>query len=449
MHQPARQLGQHLQVLVVARFRHQDKEQNRDRLPVHRLPVDRTFEPPVQQRRLPDGRRLAVRDGDAMAKPSGTLLLSFEHGGDHLVHVRHPPQALRLLDEVRNGLLLRLRRNIEKYLIFIEQLGVLLSHAMLQHSACDRFHFFVDILYRTPYNERNQSYLSIYVHVRAYSRDQFDRNRAVAERGRIGNALGGAGVFADERKMHILAQLREHHSVSVAELARTFQLSESTIRRDLQDLEQQGYLKRTHGGAVSIEVAAFEPSIQEKTVQNQDEKYAIARMAQQFIQPGDTVLLDAGTTTLQIARQCAAANVTFVTNSLPIADELSTREGVHLILLGGELRPNTGAMVGPFCEQMLGRLHVDTLFLGANGIDPKQGVTTPNVVEAATKAAMIRAARRVVLVADHSKFKQISLVKVCDLADLDVLITDGWVPEDLRAALDKQAVQIFTGESSA
>ncbi|MCL6625555.1 DeoR/GlpR family DNA-binding transcription regulator [Alicyclobacillus shizuokensis] len=255
-------------------------------------------------------------------------------------------------------------------------------------------------------------------------------------------------MFADERKALILAQLQQRHSVSVAELAKQLTASESTIRRDLQDLEEQGRLKRTHGGAVSIEVAAFEPSIQEKSVQNQVAKSAIAKAAQSFIQTGDTVLLDAGTTTLQIARQFTGRGVTFITNSLAIADELANRADIQVLLLGGELRPTTGAIVGPFCEQMLARLHVDILFLGANGIDAEHGVTTPNVSEAATKSAMIRAARRVVLVADHSKFDQISLVQVCPIDAIDTLVTDAEVGGDLRQALLEHKVEVVVAKSN-
>ncbi|WP_067933990.1 DeoR/GlpR family DNA-binding transcription regulator [Alicyclobacillus kakegawensis] len=256
-------------------------------------------------------------------------------------------------------------------------------------------------------------------------------------------------MFADERKALIMAQLQERHSVSVAELAKQLTASESTIRRDLQDLEEQGRLKRTHGGAVSIEVAAFEPSIQEKSVQNQVEKSIIAKAAQSFIQTGDTVLLDAGTTTLQIARQFAGRGVTFITNSLAIADELANRMDIQVLLLGGELRPTTGAMVGPFCEQMLARLHVDILFLGANGIDAEHGVTTPNVSEAATKSAMIRAARRVVLVTDHSKFDQTSLVQVCPLGAIDTLVTNAEVGGDLRQALLENKVEVVVAKRNS
>ncbi|MCL6633269.1 MAG: DeoR/GlpR family DNA-binding transcription regulator [Alicyclobacillus herbarius] len=255
-------------------------------------------------------------------------------------------------------------------------------------------------------------------------------------------------MFADERKLWILSQLQLQQSVSVAELAKALNTSESTIRRDLQDLEEQGRLKRTHGGAVSMEVAAFEPSIQEKSVQHQAEKYAIAEAAQMFIKTGDTVILDAGSTTLQIARQFTGSGVTFITNSLAIADELGGRADTQVILLGGELRPTTGALVGPFCQQMLARLHADTLFLGTNGIHARQGVTTPNVAEAAAKAAMIQAARRVILVADHTKFGQISLVQVAGLDEIDTLITDIDAEGELRQALDEHSVEIVVAKSN-
>ncbi|SFU48564.1 DeoR/GlpR family DNA-binding transcription regulator [Alicyclobacillus macrosporangiidus] len=249
-------------------------------------------------------------------------------------------------------------------------------------------------------------------------------------------------MFADERKARILESLNAQGRATVADLARRLGVSASTIRRDLQDLETLGLLRRAHGGAVAAHVAAFEPSVQEKNVQHPAEKFAIGQAAARLVNPGDTVLMDAGTTTLQVARHLSAP-VTVITNSVDVAREMSDRPGVHLMLVGGELRPATGALVGPWAEAALARVHVDILFLGANGIDPARGITTPHPLEAAVKAAMVRSARRIILVADHSKSGQVSLMQVCTLGEVDTWVTDQAPPLDIAAACQSLGVEVL------
>lgn len=255
-------------------------------------------------------------------------------------------------------------------------------------------------------------------------------------------------VFADERRKKILERLAHAQSVTVSVLAAEFGLSESTIRRDLQELDELGLLKRTHGGAVPIEVASFEPTLQEKHTQRAKEKSAIAKAAVEWIQPGDTILLDSGTTTLQLARLLPDMELTVVTNSLMIAEELASYERIHRLILGGELRTTTGAMVGPFTELVLSRLHVDKFFLGANGVHLTFGVTTPNAIEAATKRAMMRSAREVILVADHSKLQQRSLVKICDIDEIHTFITDAPLATDEVEVLNRNGVKVVVAEET-
>lgn len=231
-------------------------------------------------------------------------------------------------------------------------------------------------------------------------------------------------MFADERKTRILFLLNRSQSILVSDVAQSLSVSETTIRRDLQDLEEQGLLKRTHGGAIALEMASFEPSMVEKADFHAEQKTQIAQQAVSMIQTGDTLLLDSGTTTLQIARMLPDQDLTVVTNSLPIASELSRSKWIKLVMLGGELRSNTEALVGTFCENMLRELHVDKAFIGANGVDIYKGVTTANISEASTKRAMVNAAREVILVADHSKFGQVYFAKICDIKDLSCVITD-------------------------
>ncbi|HEX6923232.1 MAG TPA: DeoR/GlpR family DNA-binding transcription regulator [Bacillales bacterium] len=247
-------------------------------------------------------------------------------------------------------------------------------------------------------------------------------------------------MYAAQRKTEILDRLRAKGTVTVNDLADDLGVSEPTIRRDLEDLEDEGKLKRTYGGAVSTEVSTFEPSLPEKVVHYHDEKSAIGQRAVSLIETGETILLDSGTTTLEIARQLPDIELTVVTNSLQIGQEISALRKVKLLFLGGELRQTTGAFVGPLTESLLSQINVDKLFLGTNAVDLERGVTTPNTMEAATKQAMISSAREVILAADNSKFGKISLAKVCDFADLDLILTDSPLPQEYDDVLERDAV---------
>ncbi len=254
-------------------------------------------------------------------------------------------------------------------------------------------------------------------------------------------------MFADERKTRILFLLSQSQSILVSDAATSLGVSETTIRRDLQDLEEQGLLKRTHGGAIALEMASFEPSMIEKADFHAEQKMQIAKQAVAMVQKGDTLLLDSGTTTLQMARILPDQDLTVVTNSLPIGSELARRKNIKLIMLGGELRSNTEALVGAFCEMMLQTIHVDKVFLGANGIDPSRGVTTPNIAEASIKRAMVQAGRQIILVADHSKFGQIHFAKICDIRDISCIITDELPNAEYMSLFFKQNVALRTSLS--
>jgi DeoR family transcriptional regulator, fructose operon transcriptional repressor len=255
-------------------------------------------------------------------------------------------------------------------------------------------------------------------------------------------------VFVDQRKQRILHLVSENHSVRVSEICTLLQASEATIRRDLKELHQSGALKRTHGGAVSNQIAAFELSVAEKEDRFKAEKIAIARMAADLVQQGDTIMLDAGTTTLQIARQIKQRrNISVVANSLNIAWELTDSE-IDVTLIGGILRGKALSLVGPLTEQDLSRLHVDKLFLGTNGVDLKSGLTTPNLIEAQTKMAMVEIASEVIVVTDRSKFGRVSFSQFCPLKRVDALITDEQAPTEFLHALEEQGLKVLLATSS-
>lgn len=230
-------------------------------------------------------------------------------------------------------------------------------------------------------------------------------------------------MFAEERKTEILQLVKTGNPVMVTSLSQRFGVSESTVRRDLQELEDNGLIQRTHGGAISVQTG-FELSFQEKGIRFLAEKQQIASMAASLVKDGETVLLDSGTTTLEIAKLLRTKTITIATNSMEIAQVFSDDAHVETLLLGGTLRKNTRSLVGYITNDALRRMNFDKVFLAANGIDAEIGITTPNLSEAETKRYMLHSGKEKILVADHSKIGQRSLCQICGLEELDLLITD-------------------------
>jgi DeoR family fructose operon transcriptional repressor len=260
-------------------------------------------------------------------------------------------------------------------------------------------------------------------------------------------AKGTQRVFAEERKQQILAALKRAPAIRAAELGVALGTSLASIRRDLADLERSGLLKRTHGGAISNDLVALEPSLAEKEDQYQAEKAAIGVTAASLVQPGDTVFLDAGSTTRQIARELRRhRNLTVVTNALSVASELASSD-LEIILTGGQLRRGVLSQVGPIAEQAIATLHVDKLFLAANGVDLAKGITTPNIIEARTKRAMVDNAKEVILVADHSKFGRVTLGRVCGLERLAAVVTDAGIADRFVTAFAARRIKLHVASA--
>ena len=253
-------------------------------------------------------------------------------------------------------------------------------------------------------------------------------------------------MFAEERKQQILAELHRTRAVRVEDLGRVLSASAASIRRDLTDLERAGLLKRTHGGAISAQLAALEPSVTEKEDQHRAEKAAIASVAAASVQTGDTIFLDAGSTTRQIACELRRRRgITVVTNAVNIASELASSD-VDVVLTGGQLRRGILSLVGPIAEQAIAALHVDKLFLAANGIDLEKGVTTPNLNEAQTKRAMVMRATEVLLVADHSKFGRVSFGHICGLERVHAVISDDGLSSTTARGIEQLGVRVHLAE---
>lgn len=250
-------------------------------------------------------------------------------------------------------------------------------------------------------------------------------------------------LYEEERKLKIVEYLQENARASVQQLRKIFQVSESTIRRDLQELEDAKLLKRTHGGAVCLETVNFEPTFIEKEDQFQKEKESIARKAAEFIQDGDTLVIDSGTTTAYLAKELKRfANIKVVTNSIMLAQELQGVEGIEVIITGGTLRQNTLAMVGPITERSLSMLRVDKAFIATNGLDLHKGLTTPNIVEAATKSKMIDIAKQVILLADYTKIGKVAFAKFADISRIDTCIVDDKVTQAVVDEMENLGVRV-------
>jgi len=229
----------------------------------------------------------------------------------------------------------------------------------------------------------------------------------------------------EERLSLILERLSDHGAVGVADLAAALGVSTASVRRDLQLLEEQHLLSRTHGGAVANSTA-YELPLRYKGGRHRDEKQRIAAAAAARVDDSvATVGLTGGTTTTQVARALARREgLTIVTNALNIASELALRTNLKLIVTGGTARSESYELVGPLAEATLDGLNVDIAFVGVDGLSVNGGLTTPHEVEAGTNRRLIARASRVIVVTDSSKIGRRALARICDLDQVDELITD-------------------------
>jgi len=238
-------------------------------------------------------------------------------------------------------------------------------------------------------------------------------------------------LFAEERKQKILDLLKEKSKLMVPELCSEFGVSPATIRNDLRELENAGLLKRTHGGAIKVSKTSFELNSYQKKVTNLNEKKAIARIAINYVEDGDTIALDTGTTTLELARLLSSRkNITVVLNDIEIAAYLENEQNIDVILIGGSLRKGFHCTVGPIAVRSLQGLYVDKAFMATNGISVKGGITTPNIEQAEVKAAMINMAEEVIVLCDSSKIGNNSFVQVHPITAIDRIITDEGINEN-------------------
>ncbi len=234
-----------------------------------------------------------------------------------------------------------------------------------------------------------------------------------------------------ERRTRLLDMIRVRGFASIDEIVRELGVSESTARRDLDALEEQGAARRTHGGVLYSGGMPRLAEFGERQPSHWAAKRAIAAKAADEIADGETVLLDGGTTTYEVARLLVGRSLQVVTNSLPVANLFASESRTDLVLLGGYVSPRTGVCLGPYANELLGRLHVTTTVLSAAGID-SEGLFNAHLLLAETEQAMLQAAGRVIVVADSSKFGRKSLTLVAPLKAIDLVVSDEALAESWR-----------------
>jgi DeoR family fructose operon transcriptional repressor len=253
-----------------------------------------------------------------------------------------------------------------------------------------------------------------------------------------------SGLFAEERQGVILEQLRQKGKVTVEELTLAFRVSPPTIRTDLTRLEEQGLLRRTHGGAIAVGNTLYEPPYTERAVLRQTEKRAIARAAVEFVHEGETVLLDAGTTCQEIALLLKEfRRLTVVTNSIASAQALAENDGIEILLIGGTLQHHRRAMLGALAAQFLDPIQCDRAFVAMSGVHPTAGFTVIDFDAAQVKRRMLEKGKQAIAVADSSKVGQIAFAGVAPLTAVSLLITDSGITSEDRANLEEAGLRLL------
>ncbi|MDD9267394.1 DeoR/GlpR family DNA-binding transcription regulator [Paenibacillus sp. GCM10023248] len=249
-------------------------------------------------------------------------------------------------------------------------------------------------------------------------------------------------MLPEVRHSKMIELLNQTGSIKVSELSKAYQVTEKTIREDLEKLEASGILKRVHGGAVLVESSSSLLPIHKRRVRQQAEKEQIAASACRWIEDGQILLLDGGSTTLELAKLIVHRTLTVITNDTKIASVLADCQQIELCLLGGYRRKGTYTIIGPSAIQMVDELNVDIAFLGCTGIDAERGISVFHRDEAELKKRMIRASKKTILLTDHTKFDQTALVSFASLKEIDLLITDAQTDDEVVARYTERGLEV-------
>lgn len=249
-------------------------------------------------------------------------------------------------------------------------------------------------------------------------------------------------LLVAERQRKIVELVNERLSIRVSELSKIFSVTEETIRRDLEKLEKENQLMRSHGGAVSIEKEETEPSYLEREITNIEEKKAIAVKAVQLIEQGDQIILDASSTAWYVAKELPDISLTVVTNSIKVALELSKKEQIKVISTGGQLLSSSLSYVGPLAERSLSLYHVNKAFLSCKGVHLENGLSDSNELQALLKGKMMEIADQTILMVDSSKFGTRAFSQISLLSNIDFIITDSKVDQNTKKQLEEKKITV-------
>ena len=252
-------------------------------------------------------------------------------------------------------------------------------------------------------------------------------------------------MLAEARRRSLLNLISQQGFATLEDLVSAVGASESTVRRDLEALDLSGSIKRTHGGAVCSGEVRSMPALDDRATSSAPEKRAIGLAAAAMVRDGDTVLLDGGTTTLEIARALIGRPVQVVTNSLPIAGLLAASKETDLILIGGYVYPRTGVAMGPLAIATLQGIRVRVVMMGAGGIVP-EGIYNSNSLLVETERRMMACGQDIVVVADRTKFGRLSLTKLCDLEEVSRIVVDGGLAPEYRDLMDARGIPFHLAE---
>lgn len=251
-------------------------------------------------------------------------------------------------------------------------------------------------------------------------------------------------MLREERKRKISDFIEEKKKATVAELSKLFGVSESTIRRDLEELDEQGVIQRAHGGAVVVERSAPEPPVVHRMVESDEEKRRIGQAAAQLVQDGEVIFLGSGTTTLEVARNLEGKNnLTVITNALNIANQLAGKQNITVIVIGGLLRHSELSLIGHITEQALKELRADKVIMGMRAISIEEGLTNDYLPETMTDRAIISFAPEIIVVADHSKFGKVSTTLVAPISSVHKIITDNGISPQQLETLRQAGVEVI------
>lgn len=256
--------------------------------------------------------------------------------------------------------------------------------------------------------------------------------------------MTNAPLSTFERRQQLLRYIEQARRVSVSTICERFQISEATARRDLGILAEQAKIQRVHGGAIAAIQAPPELPVYQRMAEQSEHKQRIGKLAADLIEEGDTVFLGTGTTVLEVARALPVrTELTVITNSLLILNELIDRPTVAVIALGGQFRRSELSMIGHITEQALADLRTDKVIIGIHAISVEDGLTNRYLPETMTDRRILQAGKQVIVVADHTKLGRVSTVSVAPLSVLDTLVTDVDAPPDFVATLKLRGVRVL------